>query len=330
MTDKPKNVGILGLGIDVPERVLTNHDLEKLVDTSDEWIQSRTGIRERRIAAESDATSDLGSRACLAAIKDAGMQPADIDMVICCTFTPDNNCPSTACLIQKKVGATNAGALDLNAACSGFLYGMSVAKGMILSGIIRNAVVVGSEVMTRFVDFTDRNTCVLFGDGAGAAVIGPVGAPRGILSEVMGADGTGADLIKVEAGGSALPASVETIESKKHAIRMAGSEVFKFAVRIMGDAVDAALAKAEMKVDQIDLLVPHQANVRIIDAAAKRYKMDNGRVMINLDKYGNTSSATIPLALYEAREQGRISEGKVVALVAFGGGLTWAANIIRW
>lgn len=324
------NVGVLGLGIDVPDRILTNQYFEKLVETSDEWIVTRTGIRERRMAAEGDATSDLGARACAAAIRDAGMQPADIDMVVCCTFTPDYNCPSTACLIQKKTGAVNAGALDVNAACSGFIYGMSVAKAMIASGMIRTAVVAGAEVMTRFVDFSDRNTCVLFGDGAGAVVLGRVEAPRGILSEVMGADGQGADLIKVAAGGSALPASVETVGNRQHAIRMAGSEVYKFAVRIMGEAVDGALAKAGMSPDQIDLLIPHQANIRIIEAAAKRYKMDNGRVMVNLDKYGNTSSATVPLALFEAREQGRVSPGKVVALVAFGGGLTWAANIIRW
>lgn len=330
MTDKPKNVGILGLGINVPKRILSNHDLEKMVETSDEWIVTRTGIRERHVLEDTDATSDLGSRAAAAAIKDAGMEPTDIDMIICCTFTPDTSCPSTACLIQKKVGAVNAGGVDLNAACSGFLYGLSVGKAMIKSGMVRNAVVVGAEAMTRFVDFTDRNTCVLFGDGSGAAVLGPVDEPRGIISEVLGADGQGADLIKVEAGGSALPASIETVEGKKHSIRMAGSEVFKFTVRIMGEAVDGALAKAGMTADQIDLLIPHQANIRIIEAAAKRYKMDNGRVMVNIDRYGNTSSATVPLAMYEAREQGRIAPGKVVALVAFGGGLTWAANIIRW
>jgi 3-oxoacyl-[acyl-carrier-protein] synthase-3 len=324
------NVGILGLGVDIPERILSNQDLEKMVDTSDDWIRTRTGIRERRIADDKDSTSDLGARAALAALKDAGMEPTDIDMIVCCTFTPDNNCPSTACWIQKKIGASNCGAVDINAACSGFLYGLSMAKGLISAGSVKNVLLVASEVMSRFVDFTDRNTCVLFGDAAGAVVLGPVESPRGILSEVMGADGSGTELIAVPAGGASRPASLETIQNREHCIRMNGSEVFKFAVRILGDATEQALQRAGLTVDDLDILVPHQANIRILDAAAKRFKLGNGRVMINVDRYGNTSSATVPLALYEAREQGLLKKGSVVGLVAFGGGLTWAANILRW
>lgn len=329
MTDKPFNVGILGLGVAIPDRVMTNHEFEQMVDTTDEWITSRTGIKERRIVAPDQATSDLGTQASRAAIADAGLTPADVDLIICCTFTPDHLCPSTACHIQGKLGCT-AAAVDINAACTGFIYGMTMAKSLIETGVFRRVVVVGTEVMSRFVDYTDRNTCVLFGDGAGAVLLGPVEPPRGILSVHLGADGQGADLIVVPAGGSALPASEETVRERKHYIQMAGSEVFKFAVRIMGEAVDAALKKANMTPDQLDLLVPHQANIRIIEAAARRYKLDNGHVMVNVDRYGNTSSASVPLALHEAREQGRLGPGKVVALVAFGGGLTWGASIVRW
>ncbi len=329
MTHHLPQIGILGMGMAVPERVVTNHDLEKLVDTSDEWITTRTGIKERRYAAEGEGSSEWGSKAALAAIKDAGMDPKDIDLIVCCTFTPDSNCPSTACHIQKKIGAAKCAALDVNAACTGFIYGVTVAKSLIQTGVKRNAVVVGVDLLSRFMDYQDRGTCVLFGDGAGAVVIGPVEAPRGFLGEFLGADGQGEDLISMEAGGSALPASEQTVRERKHYLRMKGSEVFKFAVKIMGEAVDEALARAGLTADQIDLLIPHQANIRIIESAAKRYKLEDSRVMVNVNRYGNTSAASVPIALCEAREQGRIGPGKVAALVAFGAGLTWGATIVR-
>jgi len=318
------------MGMAVPERVVTNHDMEKLVDTSDEWIVSRTGMKERRFVAPGEATSDLASRAGLEAIRDAGLTPADVDLIVVCTFTPDMNCPSTACLTQLKIGARECPAYDLNAACSGFLYGMATAQGLIQSGVARNALVIGSDVMSPFTDFQDRNTCVLFGDGAGAVMLGRVEEPRGIRSAVLGARGTGWDLIMLPAGGSVLPASEQTVRERKHYLRMNGSEVFKFAVRILGEAVDRALEKAGLTPDDIDLLVPHQANIRIIDAAAKRYGMSPDRVMVNVQRYANTSAATIPIALAEARAAGRIGPGKTAALVAFGGGLTYAASIVRF
>ncbi|MBT9252983.1 MAG: ketoacyl-ACP synthase III [Brockia lithotrophica] len=321
--------GILGTGAYVPEQVLTNFDLERRMDTSDEWIRSRTGIRERRIAREDQAASDLAHPAAEEALRVAGIGPADLDGILVATTTPDHVFPSTAALLQRKLGAWNAWAFDMSAACSGFIYGLAVAASFVESGRARHVLVVGAEVLSRITDWEDRTTAVLFGDGAGAAVVGPV-AEGGFLSFVLGADGGGADLLVLPAGGSRLPASRRTVEERQHFLKMNGREVFKFAVRIMAEASEEALRRAGLTKDDLDLLVPHQANYRIIDAAQERFQLPSGKVVVNLDRYGNMSAASTPVALHEAYRAGRLSPGNVVLLVAFGGGLTWAATVLRW
>lgn len=323
-------VGILGTGKYVPERVLTNADLEKMVETNDEWIVTRTGMKERRIAAEDQATSDLAYHAALIAMEKAGVTADEIDLIIVSTVTPDTMFPSTACILQDKLGAKKAAAFDLSAACSGFIYGLATASNFITTGMYQKALVIGAECLSRITDYTDRNTCVLFGDGAGAVVLGEVPEGRGFKSFELGADGSGGELLKLSGGGSRCPATVETIEGKKHYIHMAGGEVFKFAVRTMGNAAEEALAKAGMTKDDIDLLIPHQANIRIIQASINRLNLPEEKCMINLPKYANTSAASIPLALAEADEEGRLQEGDCVVLVGFGGGLTWGASVIVW
>lgn len=325
-----RSVGIIGTGKYVPERVLTNADMEKMVDTNDEWIVSRTGIKERRIAAEHEATSDLAFHAAEKALQAAGITAEELDLIIVTTVTPDMAFPSTACLVQKRLGATKAAAFDLSAACSGFIYGLANASNFIAMGTYKYALVIGAECLSRITDYTDRNTCILFGDGAGAAVLGPVPEGRGFQSFVLGADGNGGELLKIEAGGSRMPASIETIEDKRHYIYMNGREVFKFAVRIMGNAAEEALEKAGKKKEDISLMVPHQANTRIIHAALERLNLSEDKCIINLPYYANTSAASIPLALAEAAEQGRIQEGDTILLVGFGGGLTWGASVIVW
>jgi 3-oxoacyl-[acyl-carrier-protein] synthase-3 len=323
-------VGIIGTGKYVPERILTNQDLEKMVETNDEWIVTRTGIRERRIVSQEQATSDLAFNAAQAALSAAGITAADLDLIVVATITPDMKFPSTACLLQDKLGASKAAAFDLSAACSGFIYGLATASSMIASGMYRHALVVGAECLSRITDYTDRNTCILFGDGAGAAVLGPVEEGRGFRSFELGADGSGGDLLKVCGGGSRLPASAETVANKQHYIEMAGADVFKFAVRIMGSAAEEALRKADIAKADIDLLIPHQANIRIIQSSLNRLGLSEDKCMINLDKYGNVSAASIPIALAEAVEQGRVSEGDCLVLVGFGGGLTWGASVLIW
>lgn len=325
-----KAVGILGTGKYVPERVLTNSDLEKMVETNDEWIVTRTGIRERRIAAEDQATSDLAYEAAVRALEAANLDPKDLELIIVSTITPDMFFPSTACILQDKLGAAKAAAFDLSAACSGFIYSLATATGMLQSGMYKNALIVGAECLSRITDYTDRNTCILFGDGAGAVVLGEVPEGRGFRSFELGADGSGGPLLHIAGGGSRLPASAETVESKAHYIYMAGSEVFKFAVRIMGGAAEDALRKAGMDKSDVDLLVPHQANIRIIQSALSRLELPEEKCMINLDRYGNVSAASIPIALAEAVEQGRVSEGDCLVLVGFGGGLTWGASVLIW
>lgn len=324
------SVGIIGTGKYVPERVLTNRDLEAMVETNDEWIVTRTGIKERRLAASSEATSDLAFEASKKAIAAAGLTAEDIDLIIVATITPDMFFPSTACLLQEKLGAKQAAAFDLSAACSGFIYGLATASSMISSGMYKHVLVVGAETLSRITDYTDRNTCILFGDGAGAVVLGKVGEGRGFRSFVLGADGGGGELLKISGGGSRIPATAESVADKKHYLYMAGNEVFKFAVRIMGNAAEEALAKADMKKEDIDLLVPHQANIRIIQSALHRLNLPEEKCMINLDKYGNVSAASIPIALAEAVEQGRANEGDTIMLVGFGGGLTWGASVLVW
>ena len=325
-----QSVGIIGIGKYVPERVLTNAELEQMVETNDEWIVTRTGIRERRIAAPEQATSDLAFNAAQRALSSAGLTAEDIDLIVVATITPDMFFPSTACLLQNKLGASKAAAFDLSAACSGFIYGLATASSMIATGMYKHALVIGAECLSRITDYTDRNTCILFGDGAGAVVLGAVPEGRGFKSFELGADGGGGDLLKVCGGGSRLPSSAETVADKKHFIHMAGNDVFKFAVRIMGGAAEEALRKAGLEKSDIDLFVPHQANIRIINSAINRLELPEDKCMINLDKYGNMSAASIPVALAEAVEAGRVQEGDTVVLVGFGGGLTWGASVLNW
>ncbi|MBY9078450.1 ketoacyl-ACP synthase III [Paenibacillus sp. HN-1] len=323
-------VGIIGTGKYVPERILTNSDLEKIVETNDEWIVSRTGIRERHIAAPEEATSDLAYHAAVRALDSAGMKAEDLDLIIVATVTPDTTFPSTACILQDKLGAKGAAAFDLSAACSGFVYSLATAVGFIQNGMYNNALIIGADTLSRITDYTDRNTCVLFGDGAGAVILGEVPEGRGFKSFDLGAEGAGGTLLKLEGGGSRLPASAETVEGKKHYIYMNGREVFKFAVRVMGTATEKVLEKAGLTKENIDIFVPHQANIRIIQSAMQRLELPPEKVVINVDKYANTSAASIPLALVEAAEEGRIKEGDAVLMVGFGGGLTWGASILIW
>ncbi|OYD06445.1 beta-ketoacyl-ACP synthase III [Paludifilum halophilum] len=324
------SVGIIGTGAYLPERVLTNADLEKMVDTSDEWIVSRTGIRERRIASEDQASSDLAVEAGRKALKAAGITADQLDVIIVSTVTPDMPFPATACLVQDRLGAGQAATFDLSAACTGFIYGVSTASQFIENGVYRYALVVGVDCLSKITDFTDRNTCVLFGDGAGAAVLGPVEEGSGFLSFELGGDGSGGDLLKQPAGGSRMPATVETVENRLHSIAMNGREVFKFAVRVLGSSAEEALKKAGLSKEDVDYLVPHQANVRIIDTAVKRLGLSQDKVVINLDRYGNMSSASVPVALDEAVRAGRIRKGDIVILVGFGGGMTWGATVLQW
>lgn len=321
--------GIVGVGAGVPERVLTNFDLEKMVDTSDEWIASRTGIKERRIAEKGKATSDYAAEAARDALQTAGISADTLDMIIVATVTPDMFFPSTACLVQQKIGATQAAAFDLSAGCSGFVYALDVAARGVEAGAYRRVLVIGADLLSRVTDFTDRSTCVLFGDGAGAVIVGRVDK-GGILSTYLGADGAGGENLCIPGGGSRLPHSESEADEKAHFIHMAGNEVYRFAVRIMPEAAGEALRRAGIDSDNVDLFIPHQANIRIIDAAAKRLGIGSDRVFVNVDRYGNTSAASIPLALHEARRSGRIKDGDTVVFVGFGAGLTWGASVVEW
>ncbi len=321
---------IIGTGSYLPERVITNFDLEKMVDTSDEWIRERTGIRERRVASEEEVASDLAHEASVKALQMAGLSPKDIDLIIVATVSGDMPLPSTACILQHKLDATKAAAFDINAACSGFIYALAVADAFIKSGIYRNILVVGTEVLSRFTDWQDRTTCVLLGDGAGAVVLTPSNNEYGVLSIKIFADGSMWDLLHIPAGGSKMPASEETVKNRLHFIKMRGNETFKVAVRTLEKLVIETLKENGVKSSELALLIPHQANMRIISATAKRLGLSLDRVMLNLDKYGNTSAASIPIALDEAARQGKIKEGDYILLEAFGGGLTWGAALIRW
>ncbi|WCK56837.1 ketoacyl-ACP synthase III [Aneurinibacillus sp. Ricciae_BoGa-3] len=327
---KEHSVGILATGRYLPERVLTNADLEKMVDTSDEWIVTRTGIKERRIARDDQPSSEMAVAAARNALEKAGLTGEDLDLIIIATVTPDMFFPSTACIVQEQLGAKKAAAFDLSAACSGFLYGASVATQFIKSGVYRYALVVGVENLSKITNYEDRSTCVLFGDGAGAAILGPVEDGKGFLSFDLGADGTGAESLKLGAGGSRIPPSKIQPGSPDNYLYMSGNEVFKFAVRVMNTATDTVLDRAGLTKDDIDFLVPHQANFRIIDSAMRRLGLSEDKVVVNLDRYGNMSSASIPVALDEAVSEGRIKEGDTLVLVGFGGGLTWAASAMKW
>lgn len=325
---------IIGTGSYMPEKVLTNDDLSKIVDTSDEWITTRTGIRERRIAAEGQATSDMAAEAARRALADAGVTPEEVNLIVVATVTPDMFFPSTACFVQKKIGASNAVCFDISAACSGFLYALQVARHFINTGNRTTALVIGAEKLSSLINWQDRNTCVLFGDGAGAVVIRRAeegeDAPGRVLSTVMGSDGNLADLLKVPGGGSACPITAENALSRPNTIHMEGRETFKHAVTRMCQASEQALEMAGLKKEDITLIIPHQANLRIIQAIADRLGLPHDKAFINLDKYGNTSAATIPVALDEANRAGRLKRGDILLLVAFGGGFTWASSVVRW
>jgi 3-oxoacyl-[acyl-carrier-protein] synthase III len=324
-----RRAGIAGLGFSVPEKRLTNQDLEKMVETTDEWIRSRTGISERRIAEKGEGVSELAAKASLQALQNAGMKPEDIDLIICATTTGDQPLPSTACFVQRKIGAHKAAAFDLGAACAGFVYALATADQFVVGGLYKNILVIGADVISPYIDWTDRSTCVLFGDGAGAAVVTEA-ASGGILSSVLGSDGRHAELLTIDCGGSRKPASKDSVESKGHYLKMTGSEVFKLAVRGMSDAVIEALEKAKVKKSDVACVIPHQANQRIIDAVADRLELPKEKVFVNLDRYGNTSAASCPIALAEAVQQGRIKKKDKVVLATFGSGLVWGAMVVEW
>lgn len=328
-TDK-NDVGIIGTGYYVPDKILSNFDLEKMVDTNDAWIVERTGIRERRIAEDDVPTSVLALRAAERALDNAGVKAEELDLIIVTTLTADTIIPSTACILQDRLGAKRAAAFDLSAACSGFVYGISVGAQFIKSGVYKKVLVVGAETLSKLVNWKDRNTCILFGDGAGAAVLGAVDEGHGILGIELGSDGSGGEMLCVPASGSLHPATEQTLRDGLHYIHMDGNGVFKFAVKIMSEAALKALEGSGLEAKDIDCLIPHQANIRIIKSAAKRLRLPEEKVFVNIEKYGNTSAASIPIALAEAVEAGRIKKGDHVVLVGFGAGLTWASCVMKW
>ena len=325
-----RKAGVIGIGGYVPDKILSNFDMEKIVDTSNEWIVTRTGIKERRVSAEDQATSDLAAVAAQRAIASAGISAEEVELIIVATLTPDSNMPSTACIVQDKIGAVNAAAFDLGAACTGFIYAMVVGKQFVESGVYKNVLVIGAEVMSKVLDWEDRSTCVLFGDGAGAALLGVVDEEEGILSFELGSDGSGHDCLKIPAGGSRIPASIESVNSRLHYLTMAGPEVFKFAVRAMPGSSKRVIEKAGIGIEDVDVIVPHQANMRILEASAKRLQCPMEKIFVNLDKYGNMSGGSIPYALYEAYTQNKIKKGDTVLMVGFGAGLTWGALLLKW
>ncbi|MEC9488985.1 MAG: beta-ketoacyl-ACP synthase III [Halanaerobium sp.] len=329
MSEQKRRAGITGLGSAIPEKVLTNKDLEKIVETSDEWIFERTGIRERRIVDEDTHTSDLAYQAAQKALEDAGIGAEELDLIIVATVSPDMAFPATACILQDKLGAKDTGAFDLQAGCSGFVYGITMASQFIAAGTYDHILVVGAETLSRITNWEDRGTCILFGDGAGAAVLSPV-EEGGIITTHLGADGSGGKYLDLPAGGAKLPASEETVRERLHYIRMDGNQVYKFAVRVMGKAAKIVAEDAGLTPADIDLFIPHQANQRIITAAARRLGVEMDKVFVNLHKYGNTSGASIPIALDEAYREGLLHKGDNVVMVGFGAGLTWASACLQW
>jgi 3-oxoacyl-[acyl-carrier-protein] synthase-3 len=325
-----RTCSITGVGSYVPEKILTNADLEKMVETSDEWITSRTGIKERRIAAAHEFTSDLAAKAAGRAMKMAGVTAEQIDLIIIATLTPDMPFPSTACLVQRKLGALQAAAFDIQAACSGFIYALEIGQQFVLSHSYETVLVIGAEKLSSIVNWKDRNTCVLFGDGAGAAILQHRENSRGLLTTVMGADGGKADLLSMPGGGSACPATPESVAGGLHFLRMDGKETFKSAVQAMVSAAKEAMHRCEIDITKIKCVIPHQANRRIIDAVGDRLKTTPEQLFVNLHKYGNTSAASVAIALDEAVASGKVSRGDLILLVAFGAGLTWGAAVIEW
>jgi 3-oxoacyl-[acyl-carrier-protein] synthase-3 len=321
---------ITGWGMAVPQKIVTNDDIARRVDTTDEWIQSHTGIRERRVVVDEQSTATLAVEASLRALDMARLNPADLDLIIVSTCSPEYIFPATACLVQDHLGASKAGAFDLLAACSGFIFALNMATQAIRSGSIKNAVVVGAETLSRIVDWNDRNTCILFGDGAGAFVLQASPERGGVISAVMRSDGSGGDMLILPGGGSRVPASHTSVQAGQHYVKMNGREVFRFATRVLGQVTEEAIEKAQLTLDDIQLVIPHQANQRIIEAALKRLNIPMERCVINLDRYGNTSTASIPIATCEAVQQGRLKPGDKVVFVGFGGGLTWGAAVAIW
>ncbi len=327
----PKSAVITGLGAYYPSKVLTNAELEQRVDTSDEWIRTRTGIRERRIADPDQASSDLAKEAAVMALENASLGPNDVDTIMVATVTPDYPFPSCACTLQGKLGATNSAAFDLSAACTGFIYGLHISRALILSQQAKRILLVAVETLSRIVDYEDRGTCILFGDAAGAVVVEGSPEPgRGIRSVAIGSDGDQGGLLYMPGGGSRFPASHKTVDERLHFLKMAGNEVFKIAVRGMENIARKAIAEAGCTIDDIDLFIPHQANIRIIDATAKRLEIHTEKVVVIIDRFGNPSAASVPLALYEVVQAGRVSAETLLGMVAFGGGLTWGAAVVRW
>jgi 3-oxoacyl-[acyl-carrier-protein] synthase-3 len=327
---RARTCSIAGVGSYVPERILTNADLEKIVDTTDEWITTRTGIRERRMAAENEATSDMAAKAAVRAMESAGVSAESIDLIIVATITPDMQFPSVACLVQHKIGARNAAAFDLEAACSGFIYALEVGQQFIMSHTYDTVLVIGAEKLSSIIDWTDRNTCVLFGDGAGAVILQNRPNSHGLLTACMGSDGSKADLLCMPGGGSRIPASPDSVSSRLHYLRMDGRETYKNAVVAMYTAAQEALRRCELSVDKIDCIIPHQANRRIIEAVADRLGTGMDKVYVNVDRFGNTSAASVAIALDEAVRTGRIQRGDLLLLLVFGAGLTWGAAVIEW
>ncbi|MBO1225531.1 MAG: ketoacyl-ACP synthase III [Candidatus Scalindua sediminis] len=328
--EKRYKASITGIGSFLPKKILTNADLVKMLDTTDEWITKRTGIKERRIVDNGAATSDLAIEASLRALDDAKVLPSEVDLIITSTITPDCLFPSTSCFIQEKIGANNAGAFDILAACAGFIYALSIAKNFIISGSTKTVLVVGAECLSKITDYTDRSTCILFGDGAGAAIVQRSNGKREIITTHLFADGRQADILTLPAGGSKLPTSHETVDSRSHYIQLKGKEVFKIAVNNMIDVIIKTVSKNNMKIEDIDLIVPHQSNIRIIEAAMEKLNLPKEKAFINIDRYGNTSSASIPIAIDEIEKAKMLKPGNMVLLVAFGGGLTWSSSIIKW
>ena len=329
-TFHPQTCAFAAVGAYVPEKILTNADLEKMVDTTDEWITSRTGIQQRRIACEGEFTSDMAAKAARIAMERARVKAEEIDLIIVATITPDMMFPSTACLVQQKIGARRAAAFDIEAACSGFIYGIEIAQQFIASHTYNTVLVIGAEKLSSIIDWKDRNTCVLFGDGAGAAILQARGNTHGLLTACMGADGSKGELLSMPAGGSRQPATIDSVNARLHYLRMDGKETFKSAVNAMYQAAQEALRRCEIDITQIKLVIPHQANRRIIDAVGERLGARPDQVFVNLHKFGNTSAASVAIALDEAVQEGLIQRGDLVLLVVFGAGLTWGAAVIEW
>jgi 3-oxoacyl-[acyl-carrier-protein] synthase-3 len=321
---------VAGVGVHVPERIMPNAEFEKLVETSDEWIRTRTGIRERRVADASTATSDMGAAAATSALEKAGVTAEELDLVIVATFSGDCPYPSTACAVQRKIGAVNAAAFDVSAMCSGFVYALSIATQFVKTGAASNALIIGAEKLSSFMDYTDRTTCILFGDAAGAAVVTASGEGREVLGTWMGSDGNGYELLWQPAGGCVKPASAETVEAREHYLRMKGRDVFKIAVKKFQLGIRRAAEIAGWDLSEIDLVVPHQVNTRIIQAVVERLGIPEDRIVQNLDRFGNTSAASIPVALHEAIEDGRLKPGANVVFSAVGGGMTWGSAALKW